>query len=65
MKQIPLSTLREKHSLSQRELARILNINVSTLCMYETGKRTPPLHRAIEISKFFGVPVENISFQKK
>jgi len=30
--------------------------------MYESGKRTPPLNRAIAIAKLFNVPVETISF---
>ncbi len=30
--------------------------------MYESGKRTPPLGKAIKIAQFFDVPVEEITF---
>lgn len=57
-----LAMLRAENNLSQRDLARKLNIQPGTIGMYESGKRTPPLSRAIEIAKFFGIPVEQISF---
>lgn len=65
MKEIfTLTELRKKNHYSQKELAFRLQISPSTICMYETGKRVPSLNRAIEISKFFEVPVENIIFKK-
>lgn len=57
-----LAALRAENNLSQRDLAKKLNIQPGTIGMYESGKRTPPLNRAIEIAKFFKVPVEEISF---
>lgn len=57
-----LAMLRAENNLSQRDLARKLNIQPGTIGMYESGKRTPPLGRAIEIARFFGIPVEQISF---
>lgn len=57
-----LASLRSENNLSQRDLAQILNIQPGTIGMYESGKRTPPLNRAIEIAKLFNVPVEKISF---
>jgi len=57
-----LATLRAEKNMSQRVLARELNVSPGTIGMYELGKRTPPLSRAIEIAQLFNVPVESISF---
>ena len=57
-----LALLRAEKNMSQRELAQKLQISSGTIGMYESGKRTPPLSRAIEIAKLFDVPVETISF---
>lgn len=57
-----LAVLRAENNMSQRELAQKLNISSGTIGMYESGKRTPPLNRAIAIAKLFNVPVETISF---
>ncbi len=57
-----LAVLRTEKSMSQRDLAKKLNISYGTIGMYESGKRNPPLNRAIAIAKIFNVPVETISF---
>lgn len=57
-----LAILRAENNMSQRELAKRLHISCGTIGMYESGKRTPPLYRAIAIAKLFNVPVETISF---
>lgn len=57
-----LAVLRAENNMSQRELAKKLHISAGTIGMYESGKRTPPLGRAIAIAKLFNVPVETISF---
>lgn len=57
-----LAFLRTEKNMSQRDLAKKLNISCGTIGMYESGKRTPPLKRAIAIARIFNVPVETISF---
>lgn len=57
-----LAELRAENNLSQRALAKKLNVQPGTIGMYESGKRTPPLNKAIAIAKMFNVPVETISF---
>ncbi len=57
-----LALLRSENNMSQRDLAKELNISAGTIAMYESGKRTPPLNRAIAIARLFNVPVETISF---
>lgn len=44
--------------LTQRELARILNISHSTLAMYELGKREPDFETIIRIADYFHVSVD-------
>lgn len=58
----PLAVLRKEKHMSQRELASRLNISPGAIGMYESGKRTPPLNRAIRIAELFNVSVENIEF---
>ncbi len=60
-----LAALRTENNISQRELAKELNISSGAIGMYESGKRTPPLSRAIEIAKYFKVPVETIKFSNE
>ena len=60
-----LAQLRMDRNMSQRELARRLGVSSATIGMYETGKRNPPLKKALEMAKLFNVSVENISFSNK
>ncbi len=60
-----LAVLRKEKEMSQRELAEKLDISAGAIGMYESGKRTPPLSRAIEIANIFKVPVESIDFAYK
>lgn len=61
---ITLANLRAENHMSQRDLAKKINTSSGTIGMYETGKRTPPLKRAIAIAELFNVPVEKIEFSK-
>lgn len=60
-----LAELRKTKCLSQRELAKLLNIGSGAIAMYESGMRMPPLNRAIEIANIFNVSVEDICFSNK
>jgi putative transcriptional regulator len=64
-KQLTLAEIRSAKGLSQRELAKEINVGASTIGMYESGKRNPTLQRALEISKYFGIPVEQIRFDSR
>lgn len=48
--------------MSQRDLARKLGVSSATIGMYESGKRTPSLKKAILIARLFDVQVEDITF---
>lgn len=62
MNYVTLDSLRASRSLTQRELAALINVTPSAVAMYETGDRTPSLEKAVEIAKLFQVPVESIIF---
>ena len=64
-KPISLSILRQAKGLTQKDLAVELGVSSALIAMYETGKRSPKLSRAIEIAKIFDVPVESIAFKSE
>ncbi len=53
-----LKELREERALTQREIAKQLNINSVTYLHYEKGQREPPLALLAEFAVFFGVSVD-------
>lgn len=59
---ITLAELRNQKNLTQRELARHLNLSISAIAMYETGARAPSLKQAKKIALFFEKPIEAIIF---
>ncbi|MGJ0846909.1 Helix-turn-helix [Tissierella praeacuta DSM 18095] len=57
MKEI-LKHLRQEREITQRELAKKLNISPSTIAMYETGQRKPDSDMLENIANFFNVSVD-------
>ncbi|MGF6990382.1 DNA-binding XRE family transcriptional regulator [Lachnospiraceae bacterium PM6-15] len=57
-----LATLRKEKDMSQRDLAKELELSPGAIGMYESGKRNPSLAMAKKIAKIFNVSVESISF---
>lgn len=53
-----LKMLRERAGLSQDALAAELNKSKSLICMYESGKRTPPFETQELIADFFNVGLD-------
>ncbi|MCL5058337.1 MAG: helix-turn-helix transcriptional regulator [Actinobacteria bacterium] len=53
-----LKILREEKKLSQRELAKLMNMAPSTLAMYEVGKREPNYEMLNRIADFFSVTTD-------
>ena len=62
---LSLSDLRKERNLTQKQLAIELGMSTSAIALYESGKRFPPLKKAIHIAEFFDLPVERISFSDK
>ena len=50
--------------MSESKSLAELGVSSATIGMYESGKRTPPLKKAILIAKLFDIQVENITFSK-
>lgn len=50
-----LKELRESKKLAQDDLAQLLGVRASTICRYETGKRTPDIKMVDKIARVFGI----------
>jgi transcriptional regulator with XRE-family HTH domain len=59
-----IKELREKHKMTQEELANILNISKGYMSQIEIGERTPSLKILKQLSKLFSVPLDFIVFDK-
>ena len=46
-----LKALRAKHNLSQKDVARKLNVSSSIISGYETGERTPSTENILALSQ--------------
>lgn len=53
-----LQDLREDRDVSRKELAAFLNISVSTLGMYEQGRREPNIDMLIKMADYFNVSLD-------
>lgn len=60
-----LVELRKKHNMTQKDLAARLNVSKSAVALWESGKRTPTLSKAITIASIFNVSVGEICFCHK
>lgn len=55
-----LVNLRKKANLTQASLADALNISQSSIAQYETGNRLPEMSVLLEISRYFGVDLNEL-----
>lgn len=53
-----LKQLRKEKGLSQRDLAKLLNLSHSAIGLYETGKREPDFKTLKLLSRFFNVSTD-------
>ena len=53
-----LKELRIEQNLSQGELAKLTNLNQSTITRYENGERTPNMFGLIALANFFKVSID-------
>ena len=60
-----LRGLREERKETTEQLSGAIDVSVSAVAMYETGKRIPRDEIKIRIAEHFGVPVESIFFPNK
>ncbi len=54
-----LYALRKKHNLSQKELARELEVAQASINYWEKGERTPSISAAKKIADYFGLSVND------
>lgn len=62
---ITLKAARINADLSQKEAAEALNVNVSTLQNYETGKTIPDWEMVKRIEQVYSFPADFIIFAKR
>ena len=55
-----IRSLREDHDLTQKELAKLLNMSQTGYSKYETGENDVPSKILIELAKFYGTSVDYI-----
>lgn len=55
-----LQDLREDRDISRKELAAALSISVSTLGMYEQGRREPSIGMLVKIADYFNVSIDSL-----
>jgi len=53
-----LTELRKEKELSQKDLAALLNLSISTISNYENGVHSPDLDTLRKIADFFGVTTD-------
>lgn len=53
-----LRSYRKNNKLTQKELAKILEIDRSTYAYYENGKRTPSIGILSKLSRIYNVPMD-------
>lgn len=53
-----IKQLRLDKKLSQTELAKELNLNQTTISMWELGKKLPDYNNLVKLSKFFDVTAD-------
>ena len=55
-----IAVLRTERKISRRELADGLNIHYQTVGYLERGEFNPSLQLALNIAKYFNVPIETV-----
>lgn len=60
-----LAEIREYNRKSQKDMAEMLDIAISTYCQYETGKRNVPAEIVDKISNILNINKEDIFLPTK
>lgn len=53
-----LAELRKDKSMTQRDLANVIHVSVSTISNYEQGIHFPDIDKLLDIADFFGVTTD-------
>lgn len=57
---IMLKILREKHSLSQKEVALVINKSPQAYSLYEQGKREPDIATLMKLADYYKITVDEL-----
>lgn len=57
-----IAEFRKKNGLTQKELAKELNVTSGAVGMWELDKRRPPLDKAKKIAEYFNTTIDKIFF---
>ncbi|MCA1355696.1 helix-turn-helix transcriptional regulator [Weissella cibaria] len=57
---INLKMLRVTKGVTQNEVACAVNVDVTTISMYENGKRIPSVDVIIALSEYYKTPIDDI-----
>lgn len=60
--EISISAARENAQLTQLEVAKMMGVTKQTIVNWEKYRQTPSVKQARELSKIFGIPLDNIRF---
>lgn len=55
-----IAEYRNKKNLSQKELANILDVNTSTIGLWETNKRFPSPESLVKIADYFNISMDTL-----
>lgn len=55
-----IKTNRERQGITQRQLAKLLGVYPSTICMWETGERKPSSDKLPELAKILGCSIDDL-----
>jgi transcriptional regulator with XRE-family HTH domain len=53
-----LKELRTKTSVTQKNLAELLDVTIRTIVYYEKGEREPSIDKLLILARYFGVTVD-------
>ena len=57
---LKLKELREERGLTQRDLAKALNLSKGSIGMWESTDRIPNAKQLVQLATFFGVSVDSL-----
>lgn len=55
-----IATLRQKHRLTQQQLAAMLRVSHQAVSKWESGQTLPDIQTMLELTRFFGITVEQL-----
>ena len=63
--QISLAAARVNAELTQKDVAKLMEVDRSTIRRWEKGEKIPDYDKSKKLSEIYGIPLDNIFFGKK